>query len=130
MPHSCCAAAWKWPNSRFELRSGGQAGGLSYLQAGDLDPGAFVPALDAFFGELHTLGAFQQAPAERLVFDHVAEEEFPLALEGVVEGILLRDLLPAFEIVERAFHIGVPDGSRGVAVVDRKSTRLNSSHLG
>src|ERR1017187_1927086 len=114
-------------------------------QVRDLYPGALLPALDAFFGELHALGAFQQAPAPRLVLDHVAEEQFPLALEGVVEDVLLGDLLPAFEIVERAVHVGVPNGARGVAVVlrpavaqagdggalgaiDRKSTRLNSSH--
>src|ERR1039458_5873882 len=88
-------------------------------QVRDLYPGALLPALDAFFGELHALGAFQQTPAPRLVLDHVAEEQFPLALEGVAEGVLLGDLLPAFEIVERAVHVGVPNGARGAAVVLR-----------
>src|ERR1035437_979546 len=78
-----------------------------------------MPGLDAFFGELHALGAFEQAPAPGLVLDYVAQEELPLALEGVVEAVLLGDLLPAFEIIERAIHVGVPDGARGVAVVLR-----------
>src|ERR1035437_10301846 len=91
--------------------------GLNLTQVGDLDPGALLPALDAFFGELHALGAFEQAPVPGLVLDYVAEEKLPLAFEGVVEGVLLRDLLPAFEIVERAVHVGIPNGARGVAVV-------------
>src|ERR1035437_3204758 len=78
-----------------------------------------MPGLDAFFGELHALGAFEQAPAPGLVLDYVAQEELPLALEGVVERVLLGDLLPAFEIVERAIHVGIPNGARGVAVVLR-----------
>src|ERR1035438_510803 len=88
-------------------------------QVRDLYPGALVPALDAFFGELHALGAFQQAPAPGLVLHHVAEEQLPLALEGVVEGVLFGDLLPAFEIVQRALHVGVPNRARRVAVVLR-----------
>ena len=76
-----------------------------------------MPALDTFFGELHSLSAFEQAPAPGLILDHVAQEKLPLALEGIVVGVLLRDLLPAFEIVERAVHVGIPNGARGVAVV-------------
>src|SRR5450759_4600718 len=76
-----------------------------------------MPALDTFFGELHSLSAFEQAPAPGLILDHVAQEKLPLALEGIVVGVLLRDLLPAFEIVERAIHVGVPNGARRIAVV-------------
>ena len=42
--------------------------------------------------QLDALGAFQQVPAERLIFHHVAQEQLPLALEGVVERAPARAL--------------------------------------
>ena len=40
----------------------------------------------AFFGELDAFRAFEQRPAERLVLDDVAQEQFPLDFEGVFVG--------------------------------------------
>src|SRR5690349_21853539 len=69
------------------------------LQCRDIYPGALLPALDALLCQLNAFRAFEQAPAERLVLHHVAQEELPLALEGVVERVLLRHFLPGVEVI-------------------------------
>ena len=46
----------------------------SLSQRRQLHPGPFSPRFHAGFGELHALGALQQAPCKRFVFDHVAQE--------------------------------------------------------
>src|SRR5438445_4751877 len=82
----------------------------------DGDPGPLLPRIQASFSELNALGAFQQVPRERIVLHDVPQEEFPLALKGVVERVLLRHFLPALEIIQRALDIGVPDRARRGAV--------------
>ncbi len=83
----------------------------------DVDPLAVGPALEAEFGELDAFGAVEEGPAEGFVEGDVAEEEFPLDLEGVVVGFLLGDFGPAIEEGDGLGDVGVPGGAGGVAVV-------------
>src|SRR5256885_222620 len=73
------------PESRFELRH--------------VEPLLLTPALVAELGELHALGAFEQAPAKRALAGDVPEEELPLRLEGVVV-VVVRNFFPAGEEVD------------------------------
>src|SRR5579863_653469 len=76
-------------------RDGVRPSRLHLREAGDVEPAALLPRFEADFGELDALGAVEQRPAEGFVEDDVAEEEFPLDLEGVVVGFLLGHLGPA-----------------------------------
>src|SRR6202163_137796 len=72
----------------------------SHLDRGNVDPAPFAPALQRAFGELHALGAFQQRIFIRRVLADMTDEHFPLLLEPVVVGHILRQLLPVgIEIV-------------------------------
>jgi hypothetical protein len=59
-----------------------------------MNPAAFPPRFHSKLGQLHPLRAPQQTPGEWLVSRHVPQKQFPLLLESVAEGLLLRDLLP------------------------------------
>src|SRR4051812_5684398 len=65
----------------------------------DVEPFFLLPALQPELGQLHALGAFQQAPAERSLARDVPEEQLPLDLEGVVVAGI-RHILPAGEKVD------------------------------
>ena len=56
----------------------------SFCQLRHLHPGPLLPRLQAQLGKLHALGALQKIPAEGRILGHVAEEQLPLGLEGVV----------------------------------------------
>lgn len=83
------------------------------LHGRHVEPAPLRPGLETKFGKLHTLRAFAQRPGKRFVFDHVAQEEFPLHLERVVRAVVsrLRDL-PGL-VVDRAVHVGIPHAARG-----------------
>src|SRR3984957_17109017 len=66
----------------------------SHPDRSDVDPAPLAPAFQRAFGQLHALGAFQQRILIRRVLADVADEHFPLLLETVVVGSILRQLLP------------------------------------
>ena len=74
------------------------------------------PHLHAQFGQLHALGAFEERVGERLVGDDVAQEEFPLGLEGVVVILIVGHAGPSVEEVDGLRDVRVPDGPGGGAV--------------
>src|SRR5690606_27873687 len=79
----------------------------------DVDPATLFPGFDSPFGELHAFRAFPQSPAERFVERDVAEEMFPLDLEGVVVIRGIRNFLPAGVKIDWAVDVRIPDRFRG-----------------
>src|SRR5690606_20511338 len=54
---------------------------------------------------------------ERLVIDHMLEEELPLYFKGIVIIFLLRNFGPAVKEVDRLRNVGIPYWLRRIAVV-------------
>lgn len=92
-----------------------------FLKLRHIHPRPLLPALDTQLGELHSLSTLQQAVLPRLVFDHMAKEHFPLHLEGVVEGLVIRHARPALGVLDGRVYIRVPGWSRRLALVLRNA---------
>src|SRR2546430_5013784 len=76
-----------------------------------------------------------KVPSRRVVMGPVVEVEEPYAREvGVPPALLFPLLIAALAVdlvgllVGAVFRIGVPTARRPLRTLDRKSTRLNSSH--
>src|SRR5438093_10772416 len=89
-----------------------RAGSSILLERRHVDPRPFTPRLQALLRQLHALGSFEQVPRERIALHYVPQKQFPLHLEGIVEGHLFRHLLPRLKIVERAFDVRIPHRAR------------------
>src|ERR1700722_1182684 len=92
------------------------------LQAWHINPAARLPTAQAQLGQLHSLGSFAQAPAERLLQRDIPQEKFPLDLERVVVFGRARHLLPALEKIDRLGNIRIPHRPRRFA--DRLDPRF------